>query len=92
MPAPDEIVKKPTAYNSGQNAQMYRSPVQFTFNSNGMTKHRTITEEFADPDYPFEFETIRRVEAAGFKLDRRFGNFWVYTLNFRRDAALESLE
>ena len=60
-----------------------------TFNSNGMTKHRTITEEFADPDYPFEFETIRRVEAAGFKLDRRFGNFWVYTLNFRRDAALE---
>jgi hypothetical protein len=22
MPAPDEIVKKPTAYNSGQNAQM----------------------------------------------------------------------
>jgi ubiquinone/menaquinone biosynthesis C-methylase UbiE len=47
----------------------------------------SITEEFADPDYPFEFETIRRVEAAGFKLDRRFGNFWVYTLNFRRDAA-----
>jgi ubiquinone/menaquinone biosynthesis C-methylase UbiE len=49
----------------------------------------SITEEFADPDYPFEFETIRRVEAAGFKLDRRFGNFWVYTLNFWRDAALE---
>jgi ubiquinone/menaquinone biosynthesis C-methylase UbiE len=49
----------------------------------------SITEEFADPDYPFEFETIRRVEAAGFKLDRRFGNFWVYTLNFRRDAAPE---
>ena len=48
----------------------------------------SITEEFADPDYPFEFETIRRVKAAGFKLDRRFGNFWVYTLNFRRDAAL----
>jgi len=48
----------------------------------------SITEEFSDPDYPFEFETIRRVEAAGFKLDRRFGNFWVYTLNFRRDASL----
>ncbi len=47
----------------------------------------SITEDFFDPDYPFEFETIRRVEAAGFKLDRRFGNFWVYTLNFRRDAA-----
>ena len=47
----------------------------------------SITEEFADPDYPFAFETVRRVEAAGFKLDQRFGNFWVYTLNFRRDAA-----
>jgi ubiquinone/menaquinone biosynthesis C-methylase UbiE len=46
----------------------------------------SITEEFADPDYPFAFETIQRVEAAGFKLDQRFGNFWVYTLNFRRDA------
>jgi ubiquinone/menaquinone biosynthesis C-methylase UbiE len=47
----------------------------------------SITEEFADPDYPFAFETIRRVEAAGFKLDQRFGNFWVYTLNFRPNAA-----
>jgi ubiquinone/menaquinone biosynthesis C-methylase UbiE len=46
----------------------------------------SITEEFADPDYPFASETVRRVEAAGFKLDQRFGNFWVYTLNFRRDA------
>ena len=47
----------------------------------------SITEEFADPDYPFAFETIGRVEAAGFKLDQRVGNFWVYTLNFRRNAA-----
>jgi SAM-dependent methyltransferase len=47
----------------------------------------SITEEFFDPDYPFAFETVRRVEAAGFSLDQRFGNFWVYTLNFRRDAA-----
>lgn len=45
----------------------------------------SITEEFTDPDYQFTFETIRHVEAAGFKLDQRFGNFWVYTLNFRRD-------
>jgi ubiquinone/menaquinone biosynthesis C-methylase UbiE len=50
----------------------------------------SITEEFADPDYPFAFETVRRVEAAGFKLDQRFGNFWVYTLNFRRDAAQQA--
>jgi tRNA A58 N-methylase Trm61 len=48
----------------------------------------SITEEFFDPDYPLVFETVQRVEAAGFKLDQRFGNFWVYTLNFRRDAAL----
>lgn len=46
----------------------------------------SITEEFADPDYPFAFETIRRVEAAGFKLDQRFGSFWVYTINFKKEA------
>jgi ubiquinone/menaquinone biosynthesis C-methylase UbiE len=46
----------------------------------------SITEEFMDPDYPFAFETIQRVEAAGFKLAQRFGNFWVYTLNFRKLA------
>ncbi len=44
----------------------------------------SITEEFLDPDYPFDFETIRRVEAAGFKTARRFGNFWLYTLDFRK--------
>ena len=44
----------------------------------------SVTEEFLDPDYPFEFETIRRVEGAGFSLEHRFGNFWRYTLNFRR--------
>jgi ubiquinone/menaquinone biosynthesis C-methylase UbiE len=44
----------------------------------------SITEEFIDPDYPFPAETIRRVEAAGFELEQRFGSFWVYTVNFRR--------
>ena len=44
----------------------------------------SITEEFFDPDYPFACETIRRVEAAGFRLEHRFGNLWRYTLNFRR--------
>ena len=43
----------------------------------------SITEEFPDPDYRFAFETIRSVEAAGFRLDQRYGNFWVYTVNFR---------
>jgi ubiquinone/menaquinone biosynthesis C-methylase UbiE len=44
----------------------------------------SITEEFTDPDYSFAFETVRRVEAAGFSLEQRFGNFWVYTVNFRK--------
>lgn len=48
----------------------------------------SITEEFTDPDYPLAFETIRRAEAAGFKLERHFGNFWLYTVNFRKDADL----
>jgi ubiquinone/menaquinone biosynthesis C-methylase UbiE len=42
----------------------------------------SITEEFYDPDYPFPFETIRRVEAAGFRLERQIGNWWAYTVNF----------
>jgi ubiquinone/menaquinone biosynthesis C-methylase UbiE len=44
----------------------------------------SVTEEFMDPDYPFPLETIRRVEAAGFELVQRFGNLWIYTVNFRR--------
>jgi SAM-dependent methyltransferase len=42
----------------------------------------SITEEFYDPDYPFPFETIRRAGTAGFSLEQRFGNWWLYTLNF----------
>ena len=48
----------------------------------------SITEEFIDPDYPLPFETIRRVEAAGFKLVQRFGNLCVYTINFRREPSV----
>jgi len=44
----------------------------------------SIGEAFPDPDYPFSWETIHRVEAAGFRLAERHGNFWEYTLNFRR--------
>jgi ubiquinone/menaquinone biosynthesis C-methylase UbiE len=44
----------------------------------------SITEEFPDPDYPFAFETIRRVEPNGFKLESRLGNVWLYTLNFKK--------
>jgi ubiquinone/menaquinone biosynthesis C-methylase UbiE len=44
----------------------------------------SVTEEFYDPDYLFLAETIRLVEAAGFRLEERFGNLWVYTANFRK--------
>lgn len=44
----------------------------------------SITEEFYDPDYLFLAETIRLVEAAGYRLEERFGKLWVYTANFRR--------
>jgi len=46
----------------------------------------SITEEFYDPDYLFLPETVRLVEAAGFRFDERFGNVWVYTANFRKIA------
>ena len=44
----------------------------------------SVTEEFLDPDYPFASETIRRAEKAGFRLRGRYGNFWLYTLNFEK--------
>ena len=44
----------------------------------------SITEDFADPDYQFASETIRRVQAAGFRLGERFGNPWLYTVNFAK--------
>jgi len=46
----------------------------------------SITEEFYDPDYPLPTETIRRLETAGFAVDRRFGNWWIYTINARKPA------
>ena len=47
----------------------------------------SITEEFLDPDYPLQSTTIRWAETAGFELEERHGNWWVYTLNFRKPAA-----
>jgi ubiquinone/menaquinone biosynthesis C-methylase UbiE len=46
----------------------------------------SITEEFYDPDYRCPSETVRRVQAAGFGLEERFGTVWVYTCNFRKAA------
>lgn len=44
----------------------------------------SITEEFVDPDYPLASTTIRWAEEAGFELVERHGNWWLYTLNFRK--------
>jgi ubiquinone/menaquinone biosynthesis C-methylase UbiE len=49
----------------------------------------SITEEFLDPDYLFAVETKHLVEAAGFRPDRRFGNIWVYTQNFKKPEEKE---
>jgi ubiquinone/menaquinone biosynthesis C-methylase UbiE len=44
----------------------------------------SVTEEFLDPDYPLPQTTIRWATEAGFQLVERHGNWWAYTLNFRR--------
>jgi ubiquinone/menaquinone biosynthesis C-methylase UbiE len=44
----------------------------------------SIGEEFYDPDYLFLPETIRLVEAAGFRYVEHLGNVWVYTANFEK--------
>ena len=46
----------------------------------------SVTEEFFDPHYLLLPETVRLVEDAGFRLEERFGNLWLYTANFRRGA------
>ncbi len=44
----------------------------------------SVTEEFWDPDYPRAETTTRWAEAAGFEVEARHGNWWLYTLNFRK--------
>jgi len=44
----------------------------------------SMTEEFLDPDYPRRETTIAWAKAAGFEPAERYGNWWTYTLNFRR--------
>ncbi|MCJ7739220.1 MAG: class I SAM-dependent methyltransferase [Anaerolineae bacterium] len=46
----------------------------------------SITEEFLDPDYPRRETTITWATTAGFDVSERFGNWWNYTLNFRKPA------
>ena len=46
----------------------------------------SITEQFMDPDYPLAATVIRWAAEAGFELAERHGNWWTYTLNFRKQA------
>jgi SAM-dependent methyltransferase len=46
----------------------------------------SITEEFLDPDYPLARTVVRWAGEAGFELAERHGNWFVYTLNFRKPA------
>ena len=50
----------------------------------------SITEVFPDPHYQPR-STVRRLgEAAGFRLDRAYGNWFAFTMNFVKPDALES--
>jgi ubiquinone/menaquinone biosynthesis C-methylase UbiE len=46
----------------------------------------SISEEFLDPDYPLVRTVVRGAAEAGFELAERHGNWFVYTLNFRKPA------
>lgn len=44
----------------------------------------SVTEILGDPDYHRPTTVRREAEAAGFRLDGRFGSFSAYTLNFQK--------
>jgi ubiquinone/menaquinone biosynthesis C-methylase UbiE len=43
-----------------------------------------VTELFPDPDYPWKSTTIKLGTKAGFVLDEASGNFWNYTVRFKK--------
>jgi ubiquinone/menaquinone biosynthesis C-methylase UbiE len=43
-----------------------------------------VTELFPDPDYPWKSTTIKLGEDAGFTVDKVSGNFFNYTVRFRK--------
>lgn len=46
----------------------------------------SVCEMLPDPDYCLASTTIGLCRGAGFEVARRWGNFFVYTINFRRDG------
>ncbi len=43
-----------------------------------------VTEYFSDPDYPFRSTVIKLGRGEGFMLDDTQGNFWNYTVRFKK--------
>ena len=43
-----------------------------------------VTELFSDPDYPWKSTTVKLCEGNGFVVDKVSGNFFNYTVRFRR--------
>lgn len=43
-----------------------------------------VTELLPDPDYSLKSTTIKMGEKAGFTLDKALGNFWNYTVRFKK--------
>ena len=43
-----------------------------------------VTELFPDPDYPWKSTTVKLGEGAGFAVDKVSGNFFNYTVRFRK--------
>ena len=43
-----------------------------------------VTELFPDPDYPWKSTTVKLGNRAGFITDEVSGNFWNYTVRFKK--------
>ena len=46
-----------------------------------------LSEVLLDPDYPCATALIRKAATAGFRLRKKVGNFFYYTLVFEKDSA-----
>jgi ubiquinone/menaquinone biosynthesis C-methylase UbiE len=43
-----------------------------------------VTEFWIDPDYPLKSTTMTWGKRAGFVVEKKFGNFWSYTIRFKK--------
>jgi hypothetical protein len=45
-----------------------------------------FSELLMDPDYPLAGKLIQKADAANFRLAKKIGNFFYYTLIFRKES------